>query len=184
LPFLLLGMGLFGYTLFHGITHATDSLTQVVVPGTAELALHRGTYTVFLEEESEVNGKIYSTTQPVDGLACRVISAQNGSAIAVRRANNSTTYSVGGRSGHSVLEFPINQDGNYTFTCDYGENAPGPEVVVAVGSGVGEAIWRTVLGALAAFFGGGAAGLIPVVIVIIMRERQKKKSIQSFHAQT
>lgn len=184
LPFLLLGMGLFGYTLFQGITHAADSLTQVVVPGTAELALHRGTYTVFLEEESEVNGKIYSTTQPVDGLACRVSSAQNGSAIAVRRPNMNTTYSVGERSGHSVLEFLINQDGNYTFACDYGENAPGPEVVVAVGSGVGEAISRTVLGALAAFFGGAAAGLIPVVIVVIMRERQKRKSIQSFHAQT
>jgi hypothetical protein len=183
LPFLLLGMGLFVYALIYGITHATDSLTQVVVPGTTELTLHRATYTVFLEEESVVNGKIYSTTQPVDGLACRVSSAQKGSAIAVRRPNMSTTYSVGGRSGHSVLEFPINQDGKYTFACDYGENAPGPEVVVAVGSGVGEAISRTVLGALAAFFGGGVAGLIPVVVVVIMRERQKRKSIQSFHAQ-
>jgi hypothetical protein len=57
-------------------------------------------------------------------------------------------------------------------------------VVMAVGSGVGEAIFRTVLGALAAFFGGVAAGLIPVVIVVISRERRKKKLIQSFHAQT
>ena len=184
LPLLLAGMGVFGYTLFQGITHATDSLTQVVVPGTAELRLHRGRYTVFLEEDSVVNGKIYSATQPVDGLTCSVTSTQNGSAIAVRQPSMSTTYSVGGRSGHSVLEFPIEQDGNYRFACDYGENTTGPVVVMAVGSGVGEAIFRTVLGALAAFFGGVAAGLIPVVIVVISRERRKKKLIQSFRAQT
>lgn len=184
LPLFLAGMGVFGYTLFEGITHATDSLTQVVVPGAAELRLHRGRYTVFLEEESVVNGKIYSATQPVAGLTCSVSSTRNGSAIAVSQPNTSTTYSVGGRSGHSVLEFPIEQDGNYRFGCEYGESASGPEVVMAVGSGVGEAISRTVLGALAAFFGGGAAGLIPVVIVVLMRERQKKKLMQSLRAQT
>jgi hypothetical protein len=174
-PFLLIGGGFFGYTLFHGLMHVTDSLKQIVVPGSAELNLKPGRYSVFLEEQSTVNGKIYSTTQSVDGLACRVSSVQNGATIPIEKPSGSSTYSVGGRSGHSVLEFPIQQDGRYLFECDYGENSKGPEVVVAVGSGVGEAIARTVFGALASFFGGGGACLFVVLVVVIKREREKKR---------
>ena len=57
--FEVLGIGVFLYALIHGIFHITDSLTQVIVPGNAELPLKkRLTYTVFLQEESVVNGKI------------------------------------------------------------------------------------------------------------------------------
>jgi hypothetical protein len=181
-PFLLLGIGFFAYTLFHGLNHATDSLTQVVVPGKAELNLLPGRYSVFLEEQSTVDGEIYSTTESVDGLACRVDSVQNGTKIAIEKPGMSTSYSVDGRSGHSVLEFPIQQSGRYTFACDYHENSKGPKVVVAVGSGVGEAIFRTVAVSLAAFFGGGGACIIVVLLVVFKRERMKKSIWQSGQA--
>ena len=161
--------------LFHGLTHATDSLTQIVAPGRAELDLQPGRYTVFLEEQSTVNGTIYSTTQSVSGLACRASSVQNGSTVAMQKPTMSTSYSVGGRSGHSVLEFSIQQAGKYAVACDYGEGAKGPEVVVAVGSGVGETITRTIVGGLAALFGGVGAALAVVVVGVIMREREKKR---------
>jgi len=173
--FFLIGGGVFAYTMFHGLMHVTDSLTQVVVPGRAELNLKPGQYSVFLEEQSTVNGKIYSTTQSIDGLACRVSSMQTGTSIAIEKPSMNTTYSVNGRSGHSVLEFPIQQDGRYAFACDYGESSKGPEVVVAVGTGVGGAISRTVIGGLGAFFGGGGAGMIVVVVVVVRREREKKR---------
>ena len=182
-PFFLIGGGFFVYTTFHGIMHVTDSLTQVVVPGNAELNLQPGRYSVFLEEQSVVNGKIYSTTQSIDGLVCRVSSVQNGTTIAIEKSSMSTSYSVNGRSGHSVLEFPIQQAGRYAFACDYGENAKGPEVVVAVGSGVGEAVFRTVTVGLAAFFGGSGAGLIVVLVVVIKRERKRKRLRQSVQVQ-
>ena len=181
-PFFVIGIGFFGYILFHGITHATDSLTQIVVPGRTELNLQRGQYSVFLEEQSMVNGKIYSTTESIAGLECRVTSVQSGSAVPIEKASMNTTYSVNGRSGHSVLEFPIQQDGRYAFGCDFGENSKGPEVVVAVGSGVGEAITSTVLGGLAAFFGGNGAGVAVVLIVVIRRMRNKKQLGQSGRA--
>jgi hypothetical protein len=41
-PFLVGGVGFFLYTLFHELVHMTDSLTQVVVPGRAELSLKGG----------------------------------------------------------------------------------------------------------------------------------------------
>lgn len=143
---------------------------------TRSCSLHRGQrYTVFLEEQSIVNGKIYSATQLISGLACRVSSFQKGTTILIEKSSMSTSYSVNGRSGHSVLEFPIQVDGKYLFACDYGKNSDGREVVVAFGSGVGEAISRTVIGGLGAFFGGGGAGLIVVLAVLIKREREKKK---------
>lgn len=175
LPLFLIGGAFSAYTLFHGIVHVMDSLRQVVVPGSAELHLQRGWYTLFLEEQSVVNGRIYSTTQSVGGLGCRVSSVQNGSAVPIRKSSFSTSYSVGERSGHSVLEFPIQQEGRYTLACDYGESARGPEVVVAVGSGAGEAISRTVVGGLAGFFGGGGAAVIVVLVVVLRREREKKR---------
>ena len=184
LPFLLIGGGFFFHALFHGLGHITDSLTQVVVPGRAELNLRRGfTYTVFLEEESVVNGKVYSTTQSVAGLECRARSLQDGAAIAIRKASMGTTYTLGGRSGHSVLEFPIQEDGKYLFACDYGENSKGPEVVVAVGTGIGAAIARTVVEALGALFGGVGLCLIVVLAVLIKSEREKRRIRQLGQAQ-
>ena len=72
-----------------------------------------------------------------------------------------------------ALEFPIQEDGRYEFACDYGENSKGPEVAVAVGSRDGEAIFRTVGGALGAFFGGIGASLVVVLIVVIKRGPRK-----------
>lgn len=182
-PFILFGGGFFGYALFHGLMHVTDSLTQVVVPGSAELNLQPGQYSVFLEEQSIASGKIFSTTQSIDGLACRVNSAQDGASVAIERSSANVSYSVNGRSGHSVLEFPIHQGGRYAFACDYDKNPKGPEVVVAVGSGVGEAIVRTVLGGLGAFFGGMGAGAIVILVVVFKREREKKRLRQSGQVQ-
>jgi hypothetical protein len=172
----LIGGGAFVYALFHGITHATDSLTQIVVPGSAELTLRQGQlYTVFLEDQATVNGKIYSTTQSISGLTCRVSSVEKGTPLAIKKSSANVSYTVGSRSGHSVLEFPVQEAGRYLFSCDYGEKSQGPETVVAVGTGVGEAIVRTVLGSLAAMFGGGGLGVIVIVFVLIKREREKKR---------
>ncbi|HEU5351486.1 MAG TPA: hypothetical protein VFU55_07795 [Terracidiphilus sp.] len=178
-PFLLAGIGLFAYALIHGITHATDSLTQIVVPGSAELTLKPGSYTVFLEEQSVVDGKVYSTKQSVDGLTCRARSTPGGATIPISQSTTNTTYTVNGRSGHSVLQFPIQTGGKYNFACDYGKDGTGPQVVIAVGSGVGEAIMRTVIDGLASFFGGAAAALVIVFIVVLTRERNKKRLRQS-----
>ena len=176
---ILIGGGFFARTLFHGIMHVTDSLTEVVVPGTQQLNLVPGRYTVFLEEESVVNGKVYSTTGSIAGLSCRVQSVSSGAAIPIGPAQANVNYSVSGRSGRSVLEFSIARQGQYAFACDYGENAKGPDVVVAVGSGVGEAIARTVGGSIASMFGGGIAGVLVILFVVLRRERAKRRQAQS-----
>jgi hypothetical protein len=175
-PFLLLGIGFFIYTLLHGILRITDSLTQVVVPGETTLALKHGArYTVFYEQQSVINGRIYSTNEPLSGLKCDVTSVSHGEAIPLRQPSMSTTYDVGGRSGKSVLEFSIAQDGQYRLVCGYATGSRGPEVVLAVGSGVGEDIMSTVFRSFGAIFGGGILAAIIFLIVFFLRERSKKR---------
>jgi hypothetical protein len=126
---------------------------------------------VFLEDQSVVHGKIYSTPGPVAGLECRVVSIPTGNAVSVAPSSMSTSYDVGGRRGHSVLEFTIRENGNYEFACGYGGNSPGPEAVVAVGSGVGEGIFRTVGVSLVAAFVSVGMFLAVVVPVLVVRYR-------------
>ena len=145
-PFLLAGGGFYVYTLSHGLVHVTDSLTQVVVPGKAQLNFKRGvTYTVFLEENTVVRGKVYSANGSISGLECTVRSVANGDPVRMPHPDMSTTYDLGGRSGYSVLEFTIPESGSYEFACGYGEGVHGPEVAMAVGSGVGTRIIMVVL---------------------------------------
>lgn len=170
------GGGLFAYFLFQGLFHLTDSLTQVVVPGHAELSLNTpATYTIFLEEQSVVNGRIYSTTGPVDGLKCFVTMRPGNEQIPLRRPGMSATYNLGNRSGRSVLEFPVKVAGQYELSCDYPADTKGPQTVVAVGTGVGEKIFKTLGASLLSFFGGMGSGALVIALVSIKRKAAKKK---------
>src|SRR5262249_20718771 len=147
----LVGIGLFLYFLIAGLSHMTDTLTQVVVPGQAELKLTQpGTYTIFLEHASVVNGRIYVNTESINRLKCAVRRGDaDGQEIPVRMPSGSVSYSIGRRSGQSVLEFFVDDAGEYWFACEYPDEAKGPEVVVAVGKGVGKRIFKTVMLSLA-----------------------------------
>jgi len=170
------GVGFLGYALGRGLPQVTDGLVQVVVPGDAELSLkHEQHYTVFLESQSVVNGKIYSTNGSVNGLECKVKSAASEAPILMGRSVMSTTYELDGRSGHSVLEFHVPADGSYGFSCSYGNTEHGPETVVAVGSGVAGRIMWTVFTGLLAMFGGFGSGLIVFVATFVLRKNARAR---------
>ena len=169
------GVSLFLYTLLHGIFHITDNLTQVVVPGEKDLTLQpKLKYSIFLEDQSVVDGRIYSTTENLSGLTCHVSSLTSGTKIDLHRSGISTSYNVNGRSGRSVLEFVTQEGGEHRVACDYGEGKQGPQVVLAVGSGVGEKIFSMVFVCLGEMFGGGALGAAIILTVFFKREGSKK----------
>ncbi len=173
---ILAGMGLFLYTAIHGIMHVTDGLTQIIVPGAKDLALKpKLNYTIFLETESVVDGRIYSTSESLSGLACTVTSRTSGSRIVTRSPRVNTTYSMGGREGKSVLEFTTQEEGVYQLNCDYETGVTGPQAVVAVASGMAERIFSTVIEGLSFFFGGGIFGGGIIAAVFILRERAKRR---------
>jgi len=172
----LTGVAFFTYFLLHGIFHLTDSLTQVIVPGQAELSLKApATYTIFLEEQSVVDGRIYSTTESVDGLKCTVTSQSENEQIPLRQPGMSITYNVNGRSGRSVLAFPVKVAGRYELYCNYPQDTRGPQTVIAVGSGVGEKLTQTVLRSLLSMFGGMGTGGLVIALIVLGRNSAKKK---------
>jgi hypothetical protein len=108
-------------------------------------------------------------------LTCRFASVRPGFFFFFCRASNNTTYSLGSRSGHSVLEFAIDRVGRYDFACDYGGNT-GPQTVVAVGAGVGEALVRLVASSVLSVLAGVGLCLTVVVIVTLTRYRVRKRT--------
>ena len=172
----LAGVALFAYFLVQGIFHLTDSLTQIVVPGQAQLSLNTpATYTIFLEQQSVVEGRIYSTTESVDGLKCTVTSRSENQQIPLRRPGMSITYNLNGRSGRSVFAFTVKSSGQYDLFCNYPLDAKGPQTVIAVGSGVGEKLTETVLRSLLSMFGGMGSGGLVIAFVVMKRNSARKK---------
>jgi hypothetical protein len=74
------------------------------------------------------------------------------------------------------------REGQYHFACTYASGSRGPEVVLAVSSGVGEGIMNTVLKSLGAMFGGGALAATVFFTVFFLRERSKKRTANSMQA--
>ena len=150
----LAGWALFAVILWTSLSGLDEGLQQVVVPGSAELNLAKpGGYTAFHEYESVVGSRIYSGDRNVPGLECSLKSKPTGASVQLSRSTASTSYSTGGRSGVSFLDFRIDQPGVYEFSAEYPNGAAGPEVVLAVGQGVGLRIVTGILGSLAVVFG-------------------------------
>jgi len=186
IPAALVGIGLFAYFLLTGIKGATATLTQVVVPGGVALNItNPGSYTIFLEQPSTVNGKTYSSTESVDALLCNMteqLPSQTSTesprtAVPLRRPSVNITYSLGNRAGRSVLEFRADEPALYHLSCAYPEGKAGPETVLAIGTGVGARIVGTLM---RSFWGlmvgiGLAAGVI--ITIFAKRDRLRRASL-------
>jgi hypothetical protein len=174
LPFFLGGIGLLIYEISHGLVHVTDALTRVVVPGQATLNLERDkSYTVFYESHTTVDGKLYSTRQSVSALECHVKSLNDGEQAAISPSRNPTQYRLGGRSGHSILEFSAPRDGQYDFSCAYASGGHGTNVVLAVGTGLGARMFRAILVCLAGPLLGSLLSMAVFFWVYIRRDNAK-----------
>jgi len=171
---ILAGTGLFVYFLLSGIFHITDNITQIVVPGEADLSLEGNVkYTVFLEKESVVNGRIFAAHDPLDGLTCRLREQATGTEVTFQRAQTNFTYNVNGRSGRSVLEFTPHAKDVYHITCGYDEQKEGPQAVLAIGSRFGEKMVSLLSRCFASIFGGGIVGAFFLIYAYHVRKRTK-----------
>lgn len=148
-----------------------DSLVQVVVPGSADLTLDApGTYTIFHERNSQVDGRIY-TSESISGLRVTVRSAATGRDVAVKRPTATSQYNYGGRSGFSAFAFDIDAPGTYRLTAAYDDGRREPQTVLAVSTGFIGGLLKTIGLALAIAFGGMAAGLALFIVVLLRRRR-------------
>ena len=71
---------------------------------------------VFYENNSYFDGKIYSTGEEISGLEIQVREKATGLDLAVYPAKVSHSYSLGSRSGRSILAFQAERAGPASYT--------------------------------------------------------------------
>ena len=178
---LVAGCVYFGVFLWQNISRIGENLTQLVAPGKSQLTLSKpGKYTIFHEYQSVVGNKVYSTSRELSGLECSLVSMSTGAEIALSPSAMNSTYSLRSRSGVSVLDFQIESPGTYELSAQYSGGREGPEVVLAVGQGFAEDIFKTVFGALGILFGSIGLAVAIIVITLIKRDKAKKRAADRY----
>ena len=168
---IVLGFAAFAGSIYSGITDAESSLLQMVAPGGANLFLKEpGEYTIFYENNSYLDGKFYSTGEQMSGLEILVKEKATGIDLATYPAKSSFTYSLGNRSGRSIMAFTTPRAGIYQVNASYSGRA-GPRIVLAIGKGIVEGIFSSIMISLAALFG---SIVIAAVITFVTYRRRKR----------
>jgi hypothetical protein len=147
-----------------------DRMMRLVVPGEAELRLTQtGTYTIFHEYRSTLDGRVYDTPS-VDGLDVTVRALPSGRLIELMRGGDSS-YSLGGSAGRSLFDFEVSEPGAYRIAGAYADGRREPQAVLAVDRGFVGDLLITILVAIACAFGGTGGAI--VVAILVARRRAK-----------
>jgi len=171
------GLVVAGLLLFSRLKGLGDELQQVMVPGEVELSLDRsGTYTIFHEHESMVEGRYYSSPETITGLAVRVTSGTSGTPVELRAPPARVTYSFGGRSGVAIFSFDIEGPGRYRVSAGYPDARTEPRIVLTVGRGFVTGLVRTILGAIGIAFGTLAISGTIAVVTFVKRWQARRQA--------
>jgi len=165
----VLGLGGAALYFFSHLAVIDDGVTRMVAPGETTMALQPGTYTVFHEYSSVVDGRSY---QANDIAGLRVTVASRGGMPLVLRSTADTNYGLAGRKGRSVWAFDIGTAGDYRLSASY-EAASGPQTVLAVAQGFIGRVFVLILGTGAIACLAIGAGLGIASIAYIKRHRQR-----------
>lgn len=154
------------------LSDSTGSMIRALVPGQVDIVLKEpGTYTIFHEYESTLDGRVYHVGD-VSGLNIRVRSQTAGQDISLRSATGSR-YRAMSNAGRSLFDFNVEAPGAYQIVASYDGGRKEPQTVLAIGHGFVGALVMTILGALAmAFVSMGAA--IAIAVVVFLKRRRAR----------
>ncbi len=160
---------------FRNLPHG---FTRVVAPGTTVVELKKsGSYTIFYEYESQVDGQNFSTGQDLPNLLVSIKSVDSGEVIDVNQTGSTSTYSLDSNSGISVLKFKIDHAGSYAITTSYQNGATGPDVVLAIGQGFTANLIggiASIFGSIAIFCGSTMIAIVLTLVVFFLRQRRPR----------
>jgi len=167
------GVAIFGWTIFSSISGIGDELDQMTAPGTADLDLQEvGDYTIFYENPSIIDDRFRSTGEMFpSGLEIEVVDISSGEKVDLRSPAGSSTYTIGGRSGRSVMAFGIDHPGVYRMVTRYPPGREGAEVVLAVGHGFMGKMISMMMVSFVVLFGS----IIIAAAIVISTQRKKQR---------
>jgi len=168
---IIIGFAAFAGSIYSGISDTQNGLMQMLAPGGADLFLSEpGEYIVFYENNSYFSGRFYSSGEPISGLEVHVREKATGFDLATYPPRSDFSYSLGGRSGRSIMAFSIERAGIYQVNASY-SGRDGPQAVLAIGKGMVEGLFASILISLAALFGSIA---IAAIITFVTYRRRKR----------
>jgi hypothetical protein len=144
---LVAGMAGMGWALWSGLSGIQDMIVRFVVPGVGEVMLtETGTYTIFHEKESAIDGRIYSAPT-IGGLTVTVTEETGGTSvpIPVKTPGMRQSYTVGSHSGESMLAFDVARPGRYRVVGAYDSGRTEPKTVLSVDRGFFGRVRRALL---------------------------------------
>ena len=169
------GFVAFGYMLYSGIRGLTHELTRIQAPSDQTVDLRRsGTYTVFLETQTVIDGTIVRTPGLVNGLFIRV-EPPDGATIPVEASRSNSTYNFGGRSGVSLAEFTIEEPGKYRIVTGFVKKPPSHPVVLTLIQGFMRRLFGVILNSSAVLMASIFAAVIIVVLTVVRGRDDRKK---------
>jgi hypothetical protein len=164
----LAGMAGMAAFLINRLSTMQDGMTRLVVPGEQAVPLTAGSYTIFHETHSVIDGVVYSS--PGLGGLVVTVTGPDGDAVPLSAAG-AGRYSFGGHAGYSIFDFTAPVDGDYVVTGRYQADGAGPETVIAVGAGFMSSLLGTIFGSLGIAFAGSIIAAALAVMTLVQRRR-------------
>ena len=154
---LVIAAGVAGFIAFllTRLAGFSDALVRVTVPGSGELNLQAGAYTVYWEREN--------LFESWPGLRCALAFKDSGKRIELSETWVTSRYSFAGKRGTSLFRFQAAEPGVYVLSADHPDGRSGGTTTLAVGPSGMAGIVLTVLGCIGILGGSIAAGVLLIV---------------------
>lgn len=170
---LIIGIGLIFYFVISVISN-TDKGEGFIVPGSYELSIEEpGTYTIFHEYRTNIDGKYYETDEEISGLSLVLENEADGSMIELSSSGNSQ-YGNNGREGVSIASFRAKEPGTYILSAQY-EDGQGPDVVLTISKDFVKSLLFGI-GSVIAGIGFIVLSFISFIVVLLLRITRKNQT--------
>jgi len=159
-------IGLFVYMLSTKISELSD-YHRLVVPGEMEIALHDpGTYRLYFESRSRVDGRDYAASSlPRDMLF--ILIASDGQETTLTPFSGTSTYEFGHYQGEVLGVFHVANPGNYTLRAWSSSGRTSSPAVVALES-TPTSVLRIIFLLIGGMCAGGTIGVVGIVWISIL----------------
>jgi hypothetical protein len=111
---------------------STDPNFRLILPGSQQITLDKGNYTLFYEHKTVLNGTEYTSDTEVPEIRFFVM-APDESGVELTVPNVRESYAFDGREGYSVVKFAVDSPGDYTVGGGYTDGRLGTLFVFALG---------------------------------------------------